>query len=353
MGQAWFLDEREKVLRCASRAIYSEVKIPEFRKASLETTFRSGEGIPGRAWKENSSIWISDLQGEVNDSRKAEGSAVSFKSGFAFPIGTSRKFHGVWEFYSTEPHDPDPSFLEAANKLGNHLAVVYERRQAERALSALSGRLIKLQDEERRRLARELHDSTAQTLAAVGMNLSVLNEEVGGLSTRAAELLSDSTSLVEEASREIRTMSYLLHPPLLDEVGLVSALRWYVDGFTQRSEIAVELDIPSDLPRQSQETETVLFRIVQEGLTNVHRHAQSPKARIRISWNPKEVELELHDEGKGMPAGSLELPLLGGGILGVGIAGMRERVKQLGGRLEITSGKQGTTVRVMLPLSKG
>jgi signal transduction histidine kinase len=120
----------------------------------------------------------------------------------------------------------------------------------------------------------------------------------------------------------------------------------------QRSEIDVELDIPSDLPRLSQETETVLFRIVQEGLTNVHRHSQSPKARIRISWRPKEIELELHDEGKGMPAGSLELPLLGGGILGVGIAGMRERVKQLGGRLEITSGKQGTTVRVILPLTK-
>ena len=351
VGQAWFFDEREKILRCAARAFYSEVSVPEFRKATLDTTLKKGEDVPGRAWKQNSSVWISDIHAEPNFARKAKAAAAGFKSGFAFPIGTSRKFHGVWEFYSTESHDPDPFFLEAANKLGNHLAVVYERRQAERALSALSGRLIKLQDEERRRLARELHDSTAQTLAAVGMNLSVLNEEVGGLNSRATGLLTDSTSLVEQASREIRTMSYLLHPPLLDEVGLASALRWYVDGFTMRSGIIVELNIPKDLPRLPQDTETVLFRIVQEGLTNVHRHADSPKAIIRISWGPTGVELELRDEGKGMPPGSLEGPLLGSVILGVGIAGMRERVKQLGGRLEITTGKQGTTVRVQLPLA--
>jgi PAS domain S-box-containing protein len=227
---------------------------------------------------------------------------------------------------------------------------ITERKRAEDALRRLSRRLLRLQDEERRRIARELHDTIAQQLAAVAMYLSVIRRSAAALDAQGRQALEESLALVEECSRETRTFSYLLHPPLLDEAGLLSALRWYADGFGRRSGIQVNLEVPTPPGRLPREVETTLFRIVQESLTNVHRHSASARATILVARVDGEIRLEIRDEGHGIRPGALERGESGVASLGVGIAGMRERVKQLGGRLEIESSWQGTTVRAVLRL---
>ncbi|MGI8744962.1 MAG: PAS domain-containing sensor histidine kinase [Bryobacteraceae bacterium] len=237
---------------------------------------------------------------------------------------------------------------------GEHLGYIgscvdrTERKRVEKALHQLSGRLLELQDDERRRISRELHDTTAQNLAVLSMNLCVLKDATKLLGQRPRQAVADSLSLAETCSQEIRTLSYLLHPPLLDELGLVSALRAYAVGFTQRTNIQVELKI-EQIGRLPGEIETTLFRIVQEALTNVHRHSGSPKAEIRVVRDPKEVRLHVSDEGKGVPPKSLDL-ISEGANLGVGVAGMRERAIQLGGQLKIASSNRGTTITAILPL---
>lgn len=223
-----------------------------------------------------------------------------------------------------------------------------ERRRVEQALHQLSGRLLELQDDERRRISRELHDTTAQNLAVLSMNLCVLKDATKLLGPKPREAVAESLSLTERCSQEIRTLSYLLHPPLLDELGLVSALRAYSIGFTQRTGIQIDLKI-EDIGRLPGEIETTLFRIVQEALTNVHRHSGSPKAEIRVVRDPKEVRLHISDEGKGVPPESLDL-ISEGANIGVGVAGMRERAIQLGGQLKIASSNKGATITAILPL---
>jgi signal transduction histidine kinase len=219
----------------------------------------------------------------------------------------------------------------------------------EESLRSLSGRLLRLQDEERRRLARELHDSTAQSLAALSLELAIVGERGGRLAPRARHALEEAGRIADACSRELRTLSYLLHPPLLDEMGLASALTGYVEGFSKRSGIRVQLDMPADIGRLPGEVETTLFRIVQECLTNVHRHSMSPVARVRLTIDPETIQLEIADEGHGLPPGEMNG---GNGTrheLGVGIAGMKERVRQLGGNLELDSSGAGLTVRAFLP----
>ncbi|MGA9143467.1 MAG: PAS domain S-box protein [Candidatus Acidiferrales bacterium] len=225
-----------------------------------------------------------------------------------------------------------------------------ERKRAERSLRNLSGRLLRLQDDERRRIARELHDTTGQSLAALSMYLGVVSESQTGLSRVARKALWEGLSLAEQCAREIRTVSYLLHPPLLDELGLVSALRWYVKGFSERSGIRVTLRISPELQRLSRQVETTLFRIVQESLTNIHRHSRSDEAAIHIDLVDDGVRLEIRDKGLGIPKRVLNSDNARTSKLGVGIPGMRERTMQLGGQLEITSSSSGTIIRVTLPI---
>jgi PAS domain S-box-containing protein len=227
---------------------------------------------------------------------------------------------------------------------------ITERKRAEESLRLLSGQLLHLQDQERRRIARELHDSAGQILAALGMNLSLVGSENGNIAPRAARAIQESIGLVQELSRELRTISHLLHPPLLDEVGLASGLRSYLEGFTERSKISVDLELPEDLGRLQQDSETAIFRIVQECLTNIHRHSESPVARIRIRRTDSEVSLEVEDRGKGIPPEKRQA-MDSGGTAGVGIRGMRERLRQLGGSLEINSNDKGTVVVARLPVA--
>lgn len=217
-------------------------------------------------------------------------------------------------------------------------------------LRDLSGRLLQMQDDERRRIARELHDSVGQMLAALSMNLSSVQSEMERL-TKTAAILIDSESLVQQMSTEVRTISHLLHPPLLDEAGLSSALRWYVDGFAQRSGIKVELDMPDNFGRLPSDLETAVFRVAQECLTNIHRHSGSAVAKIRVRQRDEQLWLDIEDKGRGIPQHKLE-EMASTGTPGVGIRGMQERLRQLDGKLAIESNQNGTSVRVRLPMAE-
>jgi signal transduction histidine kinase len=221
---------------------------------------------------------------------------------------------------------------------------------ANQGLRELSVRLMKSQDEERRRIARELHDSVGQSLAALAMNLTAVNGDVERL-MQTTKAISESLSLVQEMDQEVRTVSYLLHPPLLDEAGLASALRWYIEGYSERSKIQVALEVGDNFGRLPQELETALFRTVQECLTNIHRHSGSPVARVLLARSAEEIRLQVEDQGAGMPEEKLD-ELKSAGTPGVGLRGMRERLRQLCGTLEVHSTGKGTTVEAVLPIGQ-
>jgi signal transduction histidine kinase len=216
-------------------------------------------------------------------------------------------------------------------------------------LRELSARLLQLQDDERRRIARELHDSVGQMLAALGMNLATVGADIERLA-KTANKVNESAALVQELSKEVRTISHLLHPPLLDEAGLVSALRWYVEGFAERSKITVDLEVPADFERLPRESETAIFRTVQECLINIHRHSESQTAVVRLVTSDGDVRVEVEDRGKGIPP-ERQSEMNSSGVAGVGIRGMRERLRQLGGSLDIRSGGNGTLIVARLPVS--
>jgi PAS domain S-box-containing protein len=215
----------------------------------------------------------------------------------------------------------------------------------------LSGRLLQAQDEERRRIARELHDSVGQLLAATSMTASKVSRKRQELSSEVNGCVEEILCLVEQALTEIRTLSHLLHPPLLDEVGLESALRYFIGGFAQRSKIDVNFVISCDFDRLSQDHELALFRIVQECLTNIHRHSGSKTAKINLEQRDGCVQCEISDEGKGI-SHEQQSVLSSSATVGVGLRGMRERVRQLGGMLQIHSNGKGTIVTVALPVRR-
>lgn len=216
---------------------------------------------------------------------------------------------------------------------------------SEKSHAELASRIQFLQDEERKKLARELHDSVGQLLAALGMNLSRLRSEMPNLSSASADLVSDCGVMVEQVSREIRTISHLLHPPLLDIAGLESAIRWYVDGFSHRSNIKVDLQTDSALGRLPADVEICLFRVVQECLTNVYRHSGSDFCSICIRRDGQFLHMEIRDTGHGM-----QNKAEGESPAGVGLRGMQERLRLVGGTLQIHSTENGTVVMVVVPV---
>jgi PAS domain S-box-containing protein len=229
---------------------------------------------------------------------------------------------------------------------------VTPRKNAEESLRELSILLLRSQEEERRRIARELHDSTGQMLAALEINLDRLNETLQEIPAEMRDALTSCRDLVVECSREVRSMSYLLHPPMLEELGLLYALREFAEGFSHRSGIKSELHLPVDLDRIPSDVELALFRVAQEALTNIHRHAESPIAIITLRAEPDEIQLSVADQGKGIPGHLVRSGEVVLSHMGVGIRGMVERMKQLGGWLRVDSGPDGTRVEAALPLRK-
>lgn len=244
-------------------------------------------------------------------------------------------------------HDRTHELTRANSSLQTEIA---DRKGKEELLRQLSGHLMHAQDQERRRIARELHDNSGQTLAAIAVNLSRIENLMPDAPLKMRNLVADTAAMAEQTSREIRTISYLLHPPLLEEAGLLAAIGWLANGFTQRSGIKTEVDAPSEFERLPADIEVTIFRIVQETLTNVARHSGSKTAFIKLTRQPGEIVLEVRDEGTGIPPEKLEKVHGNLSALGVGIAGVWERVRQFGGALEINSNSRGTTVMVVVPL---
>ena len=225
-----------------------------------------------------------------------------------------------------------------------------EHKQAQAAVQQLSGRLLRVQDEERRRVARELHDSIGQIFAVLKVNLEMISKSfMDGNPRQIPELLAESKAALEIGLSDARTLSHLLHPPLLDEMGFASAARWLADGFARRSNIQVKLEIPEDIPRMAQDLELTLFRILQEALTNIHKHSGSPAVDITLQVNGSTVALLIRDYGKGIPAHVIESFKKRHAGLGVGLAGMCERVRDLGGCLELRSDGNGAEVYASAP----
>ena len=255
-----------------------------------------------------------------------------------------------------ELHDSEQRFRALADALDTQVQFRTQelRRRNEEVLRQsdqlrdLSGRLMRIQDEERRHIARELHDSAGQNLAVLGMTLARLQDDAKHDPARLTKSIKEAQDLIQVLTTEIRTTSYLLHPPMLDETGLSSALRWYADGLAERSGLSIELNVPDNLERLAPEMELAIFRLVQECLTNIHRHSGSKTAVIRIAREGDKIHAEVRDQGKGMSQERLaEIQSQG---VGVGIRGMRERVRQAQGELRVDSNALGTKITAIFPI---
>jgi two-component system, NarL family, sensor kinase len=227
---------------------------------------------------------------------------------------------------------------------------IEDRKHAEEELQRLSGELLQSQDEERRRISRDLHDSTGQDLAALTADLSQLGASIPSSARKLRALASRCQELAEKCVREVRTLSYLIFPPMLDETGLADAIRHFVGGFTDRSGIKVGLEVNAHFGRMRGDIELALFRVVQERLTNVHRHSGSLRAKILLDRGSNYVTVEVSDPGQGTSGRNLKTNRGMPFQIGVGISSMTERVKLVGGRLDIISGTSGTTVRATIPI---
>ena len=251
----------------------------------------------------------------------------------------------VLRWYGTCADIHDSKLLEHSMR---NSAAELEKMVDERtsALRLLSGRLMSMQDDERRRIARELHDGLGQELVAMKMMVNGILHDAPWLKERVDEV----TSMIDSASREIRSLSHLLHPPLLDEVGLISAVRWYLDGLTKRSGIETALEVqPNEFPRLSPDLERAIFRITQEALTNVFRHSGAQKSWVGVEQRESEIVVRVRDDGKGI---TRQVSELAPGQIGVGIGGMSQRAKEFGGELRMTNAHPGTLVEVVIPCPK-
>ena len=316
-----------------------------------------GRGPTGRAIRTGQPSIARDTQEDTDFAPwREEARRRGYASSIALPLILDGRTLGALMLYSQSTEAFDEQEVRLLTELAHDLAYGIqalrtraERQRAEEELRKLSAMLLHSQDEERRRIARELHDSTGQHLAALAMDLAAFQESAGALAPEAQAILAESLELVSRSSQEIRNFSYLLHPPVLDDFGLASALRWYVKGFAERSGIEVHLELPRELRRLPRDAETALFRVVQECLSNIHRHSGSSTAQIRIWEESHQLSLEVEDQGGGIVAEPQEE---GAEMMrvGVGVTGMRERMRQLGGQLEIRSHPRGTTVRASVPL---
>ena len=237
---------------------------------------------------------------------------------------------------------------ELENTLSAFREEVSVHRKTEKKLRQLSLTVLRIQDEERRHVARDLHDTVGQTLTALKITLSTLENAVARY-PQTADFLTELNGLADQALREIRTTSYLLHPPLLDEAGFAAAASWYVDGFNRRSPIQVRLELPEGI-RLPGSVEIVLFRVLQESLTNITKHSASATVDVLLRIDQNVIFLSVRDYGNGISAERLAKMNSSGSDVGVGIAGMRERLKELGGRLEIQSDSTGTLLNASVPL---
>jgi signal transduction histidine kinase len=326
-------------------------KVPQIWNQAFESmrvpSYASFHSMPGHQEKP---VAVADMRGDPSFAA-CWNLALSqgVQAAWSAPIlSKDGKILGTLLLFYPTPQPLGERDLELMEQVIHMAAIAIECHRNEEELREFSRRLYQSQDEERRRIARELHDSTGQELAVLEMNLSRIKTAVSSRGCEFDKILSQSIALAGSISGELRTLSYLLHPPMLDECGLNAAIRSYVSGINQRNGLHVEVEIPEDLRRLSEEAELAIFRIVQASLTNVHLHSGASAANVTIEQNLDAVIIAVGDQGHGIPEGVLDHTSRIRTV-GIGITGMRERVKQLGGRLEIKTGRSGTTVRATIP----
>jgi signal transduction histidine kinase len=314
-----------------------------------KNSLRSEEEWHSRMVLTGRPIIVRELQAESGFSGKQIARKLGLKSAIGMPVMVDKQPTAICEFFSPDYIAEDDLWLETLASVGVALGLVIERKRSDEIREQMTGKFLELRDDERRRLARELHDSTAQNILAIIMDTDSLGKEAGALSASSRARLLECGSLARQCLQEIRTFSYLLHPPILDECGLISSLRVFVEGFAERSGIAVGLDLPEYLAPMRRDLEIALFRVVQESLSNVHKHSGSTSAYVRVWSEGDRLKAAVADKGKGIPRAT------NGGTftakVGVGIASMQERVKSCGGHLNITSLPNGTKVEVSLPVA--
>jgi len=317
-------------------ATFDRLKVPSY------TSFSSTAGHQGKT------VPVADLRSDPSfancwDSALSQG----VQAAWSVPIlSKDKEILGALILFYPTPQPPGERDLDLMEQVIHMAAIAIESHHKEEELREFSRRLYQSQDEERRRIARELHDSTGQKLALLAINLSMIKDELPAESRN--KILLQSEFLTGSISDELRTLSYLLHPPMLDECGLNTAIQWYVSGINQRPGLHVEVEISHELRRLSEEAELAIFRIVQASLTNVHLHSKASEAKVKIEQNPDGLVVTIRDSGQGIPHGVLDHSSRTKTV-GIGITGMRERVAQLGGHMEIETGCNGTTVRATVP----
>jgi two-component system, NarL family, sensor kinase len=272
---------------------------------------------------------------------------LGIKAALGMPVLAGENIRAICEFFSCDAIPQDALWEEVFAVMGDALAHAIEMNRSRERLRQLTGRLLTLQDDERRRLAGELHDTTGQNLSMLLMNIELLAREQF-LTPQSRAKLAECGELARTSLQEVRTFSYVLHPPMLDELGVFPALRTFIEGFSERSGIAVDLDLPSRSFRMPRDLETTIFRVVQESLSNVLKHSHSSTARVRITLNSDGVAITVEDDGSGLPSStdSASRPAK----IGVGISSMQERVEHCGGRFQLNSRSTGTQLEVSLPL---
>lgn len=295
-------------------------------------------------------VTVEELEGQPEFLEKIELQNAGLNSVLAAPVLVGGEIAAVCQYFSDEATNRGQLFLAIMANLKARLGQIIEQKQADENVRNLSTRLFHAQDEERRQLARELHDTTAQNVAAILMDLGVISRNANALTDAANQALSESLSLARQSLQEIRSFSYLIHPPMLEELGLIAALRIFIEGFSQRSSMRVHLESPDSCPKLATRLETTVFRVVQEGLANARRHSGSSTADVRLKVSSTELRLSVENE----TTGDLlwDQPDVQPGKFGVGMRSMQERVQYLGGHLSFHMGKNRTVLEVVLPLSK-
>lgn len=328
--------------------VASGERFEPLRQAINANGLRGANAWHVRMLKTARPIMLSDLAQEPDFSGRQAAHDLGLKSALGIPVLAGERLKAVCEFFSYDPIQGDGLWEEVMASIAAALARTIEHRWFQQSLNAMRGKLLNLQDAERRRLARELHDSTGQNISLIIINMDTLERENPNLAPAARARLAECGDLARKSLQEIRTFSYLLHPPMLDEFGVITALRVFVEGFSERSGIAVDLDLPERAVRLPRDLEVTIFRVVQESLSNVHKHSHSATAKVRMSFDRDRVALTVEDEGSGLPRETE--PGLHPLKIGVGIGGMLERVKQCGGQLKLSPRSKGTQLEVSLPL---
>lgn len=341
----------------AQRILNREVDVWHFglspQSESREKTIVSRLAAVSRPWHSRAAVtgrsFVVDLETESDRSGKRAAHDLGLRSVLVAPILLHRQVIGALEFFSQGIIKAGELFLEILSDLATKMGYIIELKAADNNARRLSAELLRAQDEERRRLAKELHDTTAQHVAMMILDLGVISQSAEALVPKARTALSECTSLARQSMRELRTLSYQLHPPMLDELGLLPALRIYVEGFSKRSGMQVQTELPNTYPQLPRELETAVFHVVQEGLTNAHRHSASPSAKIVLSVSPAGLRISVENVSTGTP--QLKSDAVKLGTSGLGMRSMQERVRHFGGHLALHSDQNRTVLEVILPLN--